>query len=354
MRIVQLNPYHYPYMGGIEHRLHEVARRLSPRHEVIVLTSRLPGTKEEEVIDNYMVRRLPSTYINLYNPPYVQTTGILDTLRDLDPDLVDFHYRWAPTYTKAMRRYEGRWVFTFHNTFGEGSGPLRALSIINDAIFCRWIRDRRVICVTRFIKDDLRSRGFRDNLLEVVPTGVEVARTVPSEGDFVLYIGRLVGTKGLRYLLEAMKWVDSRLIICGSGPEMGRLEDLAYRLKMGGKVKFTGQVDEATKESLMSSCKLLVMPSLYESLGLASVEAMAYGKPVVASAVGGLPEVVGEGGITVPPRDPRLLAQAINRLLNDDALRAEKGRRARNQAQRYSWESIIKELERIYLRAANE
>ena len=144
MRIVHLNPYHYPYMGGIEHRIHHLCKRLALRHEVVVVTSRLPGTKEREIISGYEVVRLPSRFIDIYNPPYVSTKGVLETLQSIDPDIVDFHYRWSPSYTKDVVRYPGAKVHTSHNVFGEGVGLVRHLSYLNDVSFrrkvgCFWL-----------------------------------------------------------------------------------------------------------------------------------------------------------------------------------------------------------------------
>ena len=114
------------------------------------------------------VVRLPSRFIGRYNPPYVTTPGVLDALNSLDADIVDFHYRWAPSYSRAMRRYEGNWMFTFHNTYGEGEGIGRALSLINDMLFSNMIRDRRTVCVSEFVRNDLLARGFRRELTDVV------------------------------------------------------------------------------------------------------------------------------------------------------------------------------------------
>jgi glycosyltransferase involved in cell wall biosynthesis len=354
MRIVQLNPYHYPYMGGIEHRVHEVCKHLSRRHEVVVLTAQLDGAKEVEEIDGYTVRRLPSRFLNIYNPPFVSTPGVLEALNGIEPDLVDFHFRWAPSYTRAMTEYDGRWVFTFHNTFGEGKGIIGAASTVNDSLFARHIRDRRVICVTDFVKRDLLSRGFDEAQLDVVPTGVHLAEGNGHDDGFVLFAGRLVGTKGLPYLIKAMAQVDGRLVIMGSGPDRDRLESLTGRLGLEDRVQFTGQVDEDTKQRLMSSCSVFAMPSLFESLGLAAAEAMSWGKPVVATQVGGLPEIVGDGGILVPPKDPPAMAGALNLLLSDREKRREVGAKARAHMRKYDWNIVARDLEKVYLRAAEE
>ncbi len=354
MRIVQLNPYHYPYMGGIEHRVHEVSKRLSSKHEMIVLTGHLPGTEAEEERDGYRIIRLPSRLVDFYNPPFISTPGVLKALEKLDPDVVDFHYRWAPSYTKAMNQYCGKWTFTFHNTYGEGHGLNRAVSLINDAMFCRRIREQRVICITEFIKGDLIKRSFSPDKLEVIPPGIDLAEADGTEGDYILFIGRLVGTKGLPYLIRAMDLVDGKLLIVGEGPDRRRLEALVRRTGLADKVGFTGRVSEDEKVRLLSNCKVFAMPSLFESYGLAVAEAMSWGKPVIASRVGGLPEVVGDGGILCPPRDPMAIAIALNRLLKDDAVRREYARNARVHIQRFAWTNVVRDLEATYHKVAEE
>jgi glycosyltransferase involved in cell wall biosynthesis len=350
MKVVEVNAFHYPYMGGIEHRIHHLSRRLGQQHQVTVLTSRLPGTAEKERMDNYDVVRLESKFVNLYNPPHVITKGILEAIEELDPDIVDFHYRWSGTYNKAARGYEGAKTFTFHNTFGEGVGALRPLSIINDELWKKHLlRFKMIICVSEFVKNDLISRGFEPDRLSVVPSCIEMpAQRNQVEGDYILFVGRLVATKGIPYLLEAMKEVDSRLIVCGEGPARSSLERMAARLDLGKKVTFEGRVSEERKADLLAGCKMLVMPSIFESLGLAAAEAMSYGKPVVASNSGGLPEVVGNGGLVVPSKDPKRLTEAINKLLRDDGLRFELGTVAKRRAAQYSWDLAAERIEKIY------
>ncbi len=355
MRIVEVNAFHYPYRGGIEHRVHHISQRLGTKHKVTVLTSRLPGTAERERMENYDVVRLDSRLVNLYNPPHVITPGILDAIKELDPDMVDFHYRWSGTYNKAARNYEGVKAFTFHNTFGEGVGFLRPLSVLNDSLWKRHLlKFKKIICVSEFVRHDLESRGFARDRLEVVPSCIEmpVPRTA-EEGDYILFVGRLVATKGLPYLLQAMKEVDSPLVIVGDGPARSGLERMTVRLGLEGKVTFEGRVSEERKADLFAGCKMLVMPSLFESLGLAAAEAMSYGKPVVASDSGGLPEVVGDGGIVVPAKDPKRLAEAINALLRDDSRRHDLGAKAKARAARYSWDLAADEMEKIYASLAS-
>jgi glycosyltransferase involved in cell wall biosynthesis len=168
------------------------------------------------------------------------------------------------------------------------------------------------------------------------------------EEDYALFVGRLVATKGVPYLLEAMKDVDTRLVICGDGPARSSLERMASRLGIENKVTFEGRVSEERKADLFAGCKMLVMPSLFESLGLAAAEAMSYGKPVIAAKAGGLPEVVGNGGIVVPPRNSRMISEAMNTLLRDEALRHDLGIKAKERAAQYSWDLAVEKMEKIY------
>jgi len=354
MRIVQLNPFHYPFMGGIEHRIHHISSLLAKKHEVFVVTGQLANTEREEEMGGYQVIRLPSKFYTAYNPPHIVTQGILEELNDISPDVVDFHYRWSGSYRKAMRRYDGRKVFTFHNTFGEGEGLMRAFSALNDISYTRFIQEfDRVVCVSEFVRNDLKKRGFPAELMESVPNGVDPPEELnEEEGDFILFLGRLVRTKGLDHLIRAMRFVDQHLVIAGGGPEEAHLRKMVADNGLKGKVDIRGRVSEEEKHRLLSMCRLFVFPSTWESYGIAAAEAMSYGKAVVASEVGGLPEVVRDAGRLVPSRDDSELASAINDLMGDDDKRRALGQRAREIALEYTWEKAAENMERIYAEVA--
>ncbi|MCE5297077.1 MAG: glycosyltransferase family 4 protein [Euryarchaeota archaeon] len=354
LRIVEVNAFHYPYRGGIENRVHNIGKRLAEKHDVIVLTSQLPDTDPRETIDGYEVLRLPSKFIGRYNPPYVSTSGLMEALKALDPDIVDFHYRWAPTYNKLARGYPGKKVFTFHNTFGEGVGITRLPSMVNDQMWKRHLkRFGKVVCISEFIRTDLIRRGLDPLKLVTVPNGVDMpdVRADIEEKDFILFVGRLVATKGLPYLIRAMARIDSKLVICGAGPEERHLRKLASKLGLDRKVEFAGKVSEERKSELLASCKIFVMPSLYESYGIAVAEAMSFGRPIVATSVGGLPEVVKDAGLISAAKDPSDLACKINDLLLDDGRRAIMGARARTYSLKYDWDSIASKMESLYVQS---
>ena len=136
-------------------------------------------------------------------------------------------------------------------------GFLRPLSMLNDSLWKRHLlRFEKIICVSEFVKNDLVARGLQPERLEVVPSCIEMPPAGDrSEGDYILFVGRLVATKGIPYLLGAMKEVDSRLVICGDGPARAGLERMTARLGLADKVTFEGRVSEERKADLFANAR---------------------------------------------------------------------------------------------------
>ena len=351
MKYVDVNPFFYPLHGGIETRMHDIARLLAERgHDVTILTGRLPGTEEEELTEGgYRIIRLESKFLNIYNPPYISSKGVLEALNSLDADVVNYNYRWAPSYNKDLKKYDGRKIFTYHNMWGEGVGLQGKLSGINDNLFRKTLDTfDHIVCVSDYVRNDLVRRGIPRERTSIVPPCMDPPTISKAhEGDYILSLGRLVATKGLDDLIEAMPDIDSKLILCGKGPEEKHLRKLVAKKGLEDKVDFRGYVSEEEKNKLMSECKAFVMPSLFESFGLAALEVLGYGRPMVYTKVNGLPETVGEGGIGVPPHDPKAISDAVNTLLSNGSLREELSIKARAQAETYTWDKHIERYETI-------
>ena len=352
LRIVEANPFFYPFRGGIEHRMHVTSKLLAERgHDVTILTSRLPGTDEvEETEHGYRIVRVPSRYVNVYNPPYVISWNVLETLNGLKADIVNYNYRWAPSFDKDMARYEGRKVFTYHNMWGEGIGLAGRISGVNDALYRRKLMTYdHIIAISDCVFDDLVGRGIPSDMITVISNCLETfPEPSDEEGDFILNLGRMVRTKGLDHLVRAMRDVDHRLVMCGKGPESKRISRLISKYGLEDRIEMRGWVSEEEKVRLMSTCKFFVMPSLYESYGLAALEALSYGKPIVCTDVDGLPGNVKDAGSYVKPGDPEGLARAINDLLSDDGKRRQLSENAIRVSREFTWNDQISKMERLF------
>lgn len=172
----------------------------------------------------------------------------------------------------------------------------------------------------------------------------------------VLYVGNLIARKGVDVLLRAWTIVQqsrpaSRLVLAGAGEELARLQALAGELKISNSVEFAGRKSRADLPGLYGRAAVLAVPSRAEPLGVVILEAALSGAAVVASNVGGIPELVqqGENGLLVPAENPEMLADALLQLLNDsanrDRLAANGARRAREQ---FTAEHIAAQYRALY------
>lgn len=176
------------------------------------------------------------------------------------------------------------------------------------------------------IRYGLESRDISPNAAAEARLRLDVASEVPVVGFF----GRLIAQKGVAVLLEAFSRLQTthpsaQLVIVGDGDLRAELERQATSLAIGTKVTFTGWVEDAS--ALMPGCDIVVMPSRWEGFGLVALEAMNAHRPLIASRVSALPEIVvdGETGRLVHPDDPAELATAIGQLLDDPAGRRTLG-----------------------------
>jgi glycosyltransferase involved in cell wall biosynthesis len=170
------------------------------------------------------------------------------------------------------------------------------------------------------------------------------------------FVGRLVEQKGVDVLIDAMRLLANRfpklhLAIAGNGAERSGLEAQVGRLDLGGRISFVGTLGHDAVYRLLGEADLVVMPSRIEPFGLVALEAAQMARPIVASAVDGLPEVVihGETGLLVPPDDPAALAAAIAALLDDPARARALGAAARRRAETlFAWDRYVDAHERLF------
>ncbi len=179
------------------------------------------------------------------------------------------------------------------------------------------------ICVSRDLEAIAQRFGARNTT--VVPSPLDLRGflelNLGKEKDEIVTVAHLLPVKGISYLIRAMTHLKKgRLVILGDGSERRRLELLSTSLGLGGRVSFQGWLDHCSKFwRHLQQATVFVLPSLSEGIPRAVIEAMACGLPVVATDVGGVPEVVSDGvnGLLVPPRDEEALAKAIEYIFSD-------------------------------------
>jgi glycosyltransferase involved in cell wall biosynthesis len=222
-----------------------------------------------------------------------------------------------------------------------------------------------VISVSEYIKTELIQRGVVGKKIETIynlpPTfkDAEKAMILQKNGSTIhlFALGLLASFKGFSVLIKAMKQVvesypNVLLTIAGDGPQKKALEKLTRDLRLEPYVKFAGKVPFASLSQYYANCDMVIFPSIYaEPFGRVALEAMYFGKPIIASRVGGIPEVVEDkkSGLLVSPDNPQELAEAITALASDSTLREDMGRLGKSIVQvTFDAEKIVQKNLDVY------
>ncbi|WP_017316204.1 glycosyltransferase family 4 protein [Mastigocladopsis repens] len=212
-------------------------------------------------------------------------------------------------------------------------------------------------------------RKLDDRPVTIIPYGLTIEakppqERPPTEVPRLLFVGRLDERKGLRYLLEALPLVLAKqpvhLRIVGKGILEQEIKSQCNTLGLDNFVDFLGFVSKEELANQYAGCDIFVLPAIVDSkgdtegLGIVMIEALAHQKPVIASAVGGIVDVIQSSitGLLVPEKDPKALAQAILTLLSDPILAKEMGQKGLADIQaRFSWSRIIPMWEQVFATA---
>jgi len=218
-------------------------------------------------------------------------------------------------------------------------------------------RADRVIAVSRWSAERAVRAGAPRERTLVVPNGSDLLAVPPrgKRAPVVVALARLVASKGIDVLLEAFDAAAAtrpewRLRIAGEGREAEALRRRAAELASGARIELCGQAAGAAKEALLAEAAIGVQPSREDNLPGALLELQAWGIPCIASRVGGIPEILGEGeaGFLVPPGDVPALARALGALMEDPARRARLAEAGLRLAADRTWPRIAERLEAAY------
>lgn len=291
------------------------------------------------------------------------------------PDIADLHLLKARFFGGLAAKLAGVPIVieTFHgNLFNEYYGKLKTLFILAAERLLGWLIVDKVIAISESQKEELiRYRVCPETKIHVIPLGLDLSRFVqcskfngelrkelrfPEKTMLLGTVGRLVPIKGLSYLLQAIRRVaeitdiDFCLLVIGDGLLRKELESKVLALAIENKVRFLGWRFDL--EKIYADLDVVVLSSLNEGTSVSVIEAMAAGKAVVATKVGGVPDVVEDGatGLLVPPKDPSALADALLQLLENVDLRRRLGAQARASVYpRYDVSRLIQDMKKFYV-----
>ena len=348
MRVVHLfKDYFPPTTGGIEQHMQLLCAGLARTQEVAVLVPSRSWRGREETRDNVRIVRV-AEFGRFAAVPFCPTMP--GTLARLKPDLVHLHFP-NPTGDLAWLIGARRvpLVISYH---ADVVRQRRLLPLYAPVLSRTFGAARRIIASAEenVTTSPLLSR-YRDRVT-VIPYGVDVSafalgadeaasverRRALATQPLVLFVGVLRPYKGLDVLLKAMARVPAQLVAVGRGPARFELMSLAARLGITNRVSFLGEVSDSERRVLLHACDVFVLPSIdrREAFGIAQLEAMACGKPVIASDLPTGVRFVNRHqmtGLLVPPGDPNALAEALHRLLSDERLRTTLGNAAKRRAE---------------------
>ncbi|MQG16575.1 MAG: glycosyltransferase family 1 protein [SAR202 cluster bacterium] len=376
--------------GGMNVYLKETAKHLGKLGIKIDVYTRVHDPNDEEVIQlgiNARVIHLKAGEFNqkkedLYRagPEFVENVLRFQKHEKIEYNLVHSHY-WLSNYPgiTLSKSWSVPLVSTFHTLAklklrakAEEMESIRRIESETDAVLRSdgivVSTDSEVLDINQlYVKSD---KTFDDSKIKVITPGVNLQVFQPgnrskakeklslSSGKMVLYAGRVEPLKGIDIAINAISKLELNevvdLIVVGgdstSDTIVAELKELARSFGIYKQVKFVGSVRQSLLAEFYRAADALIFPSYYESFGLVALEAMASGTPVVASRVGGLPQLIknGETGYLVPFRCPESFTEKLEVILSNPILQDAIGASARRDAMDYSWGNAAKKLARFY------
>jgi len=373
MNILYVIDYYHPNIGGGEIVFQNVAERLAEQgHEVTVITSRVTGTSRHEVVNGVAVYR---PWIESRFDRYLfALSGIpaaVRAARRADVVHTSIFTSCLPAFKAKM--FHGKpLVTTIHEVFDElwhdlgmGATSATAHRFAEKCIIS--LPYDHIISVSQYTKDRLVRAGVPADRVTAIYNGLEDAFTprdvsglrheLGLDGPTVLYFGRPGVTKGTEYLIRALPLINNDatfVFMMTKKPqdEYERCVHMIRKLDLDDRVRLIPSQPRGGVPDYISLGDVVVVPSISEGFGFCAAEASALGRPVVASRAGSLPEVIKDGvtGILVEPRNPRAIAEAVNRLLDDPALAGRMGASGVEYTARFTWDEAVKRYLEVYER----
>jgi len=379
LRVALFTDYYPPHLGGgVEQVVSNLASGLARRgHDVRVFTLRTCGGSEYELQDDgvrvYRANALQLTKLLRMQSSFSRELHDMarDALADEPADVLHAHNRFFFSSLVAAHlsvKTQTPLVTTLHlGSLSDLPPAMRLPSMAYERTLGRYVvnRSERLIAVSKAVASYAPHYGASPDKITVVPNAVDSVSFHPDlkieqrwDGRLrVGFVGRLIANKGPQYLLEAAPALltthpRAEIVMVGDGPMRPTLEARAEALGIRDKVSFLGNRKDVA--DVLRSCDIFVRPSLMEGMPLTVLEAMACGVPVVATPVGGTPEVVQDEhtGLLVPPGNIGELSIALVRLAQQPLLRERLGEAGRRLVcSDFTWDGVTERNLEVYKQA---
>ncbi len=351
----------WPRLGGIETQGVEFIYAMQERgHECRVMAQKdHPDWKDEETYRGIPVRRFDfNAVIGKRDLKLIHSIQnyLESILQEFRPDIIHLNGGIggsAFVFLLLMKLFQVPLVFTAHAPYlCEGKFPPLIEKIAASM--------GQIGCVSDWVLEEMKKHlPLQAHKLKRIYNGLPQPQSLPTALSFsppiLLAFGRLSKEKGFDTAIRAFSLLkqsgsNGQLVIAGGGPERLRLEQLVQELSLTDSVHFTGVLSEEEVERRFNQATLVIVPSRSESFGLVILEAMQRGRPVIASRIEGVPEVIsdGESGLLVPMDDPAAFCRAIQILLNDPQRAIQMGNQGRKRAEQFTIHQNAVHYEQLY------
>jgi len=370
LKVLQVNKLYYPFTGGVERVVQQIAEGLKDKTNMEVLVCSEKKNSVSETVNGVKVHRSGSLCM-VGNMP-VSLKFIFD-LRKMakDADIIQFHMPFPiGDLAGLLSGYKGKIVVWWHSDIVRQ----KKMMLLYKPVMKMFLRraDAIIVATQGHIDGSAYLKPYRDKCV-IIPFGVDSDIEKKADEWFkkgenrleekkdkpvtFLFVGRFVYYKGCKVLLEAFRKVkNARLIMIGSGIMEKELKELAVSFHIEERVSFPGNVSDQELEKYFAGCDVFVLPSIVrsEAFGLVQIEAMVYGKPVINTNLpSGVPYVSihKETGLTVEPGNAKELAKAMQWMTEHPEERLEMGKRARLRVkEKYQLSGMLKNVLDLYKR----
>ncbi|MBP2029964.1 glycosyltransferase involved in cell wall biosynthesis [Methanohalophilus levihalophilus] len=372
-KIAMLTTTFFPQVGGAEYQVKWLAEELSKNGNEVSLFTPYEANGFIESYGKYPLVNisLRKKDTNVFQDGSRMLYRFISNVLKIKPDIIHAHFAFSSGFLAVITKpiHKAPVVITSHGEdiqlvesidYGLRRSKIKSYLIKFTLRYC----DKHVL-VSNSMKNDALCSGSSENKIEVIhnifnPPNIEITNSdeidlkakygIKHSSKIILSVSRLHLQKGLNYLIEAMvtvldKHPTALLVIAGTGPEKENLERLCQSKKIDKNVIFLGYITDKEKLILTKACDIFCLPAIEEAFGIALFDPMYFSKNIVATNVGGIPEVLGNDKMLVPKMDSVGLANAIIDVFDDDKNTLQY---STNQLETFYPNSIVKQYSELY------